>query len=484
MASMIDGEVKAIPTRGITEETAKKYRYSIGKTDKGKWVQIAPYYKDGQLVAQHYRTKDKKFWWAGEASGCELFGQHLFNQPGKMLVITEGEIDALTVSQVQGNKWPVVAITGAEKAPKDIATNLKFLQQYDEIILMFDDDDPGRQAAQKCAKILPFGKAKIATINGYKDANEALMDDNAKAIISAIWNAKAYRPDGIVEIDDALIEAAMIPLVIGLPWWDDRLTQVTFGRRLGEVYGFGGGTGTGKTDWMLQQAAFDAIELNHHVGLIFLEQSPKETLTRLAGKFARRVLHVPGVEVPPEDRRAALEALRGRALMYDTWGHADWDDVETQVRFMHHAQGIELFYLDHLTAMADPQREKESLEELMAAMATLAHELNIIIHYVSHLTTPDSGSHEEGARVTIRSFKGSRAIGYWSHFMFGMERNQQADDPDVRRITTFRVLKDRFTGRSVGTTLLLDYNPEAGMLFPTEDIERDEHGFRDDEDDF
>jgi twinkle protein len=233
---------------------------------------------------------------------------------------------------------------------------------------------------------------------------------------------------------------------------------------------------------MLQQASFDAVKLNHRVGLIFLEQSPKETLTRLAGKFARRVLHVPDVEVPPEDRRAALEALRGRALMYDTWGHANWDDVETQVRFMHHAQGIELFYLDHLTAMADPQREKESLEVLMEAMATLAHELNIIIHYVSHLTTPDSGSHEEGARVTIRSFKGSRAIGYWSHFMFGLERNQQADDPNEKRITTFRVLKDRFTGRSTGDTFLLDYDPDTGMLFPTEAKESDEHGFREDED--
>lgn len=67
--------------------------------------------------------------------------------------------------------------------------------------------------------------------------------------------------------------------------------------------------------------------------------------------------------------------------------------------------------------------------------------------------------------------------------MFGMERNQQADDPNVRRITTFRVLKDRFTGRSVGTTLLLDYDTETGMLFPTEARESDEHGFRDDDDD-
>jgi twinkle protein len=54
----------------------------------------------------------------------------------------------------------------------------------------------------------------------------------------------------------------------------------------------------------------------------------------------------------------------------------------------------------------------------MKEMAALANELQIIILFVSHLTTPEGKPHEEGGRVTIRHFKGSRAIGFWSHFMF------------------------------------------------------------------
>lgn len=235
----------------------------------------------------------------------------------------------------------------------------------------------------------------------------------------------------------------------------------------------------------MQQAAYDIHVLGERLGLIFLEQTPTETIVRLAGKLSKRVLHIPDVIVPPEDRKAALEALRGRALIYDSWGHADWDVVADKIRYMHHAQGIKVFYLDHLTALADPRNEKESMEELMSAMASLAHELMIIIHYISHLTTPDTGSHEEGARVTIRSFKGSRSIGFWSHFMFGMERNQQAEDIDERRITTFRILKDRFTGRSTGTTLPLDYASDQGMLIPTvTKEERDSYDFDKEDEEF
>ena len=48
--------------------------------------------------------------------------------------------------------------------------------------------------------------------------------------------------------------------------------------------------------------------------------------------------------------------------------------------------------------------------------------------------------------------------------MFGLERNQQADDPDEARVTTFRVLKDRFTGQSNGQVLYYSYDHASGRL--------------------
>jgi twinkle protein len=100
----------------------------------------------------------------------------------------------------------------------------------------------------------------------------------------------------------------------------------------------------------------------------------------------------------------------------------------------------------------------------MEEMSSLVTRLDITIFYVSHLATPEGKPHEEGGRVMLRHFRGSRAIVFWSHFVIGLERNQQADDPIERTITTMRMLKDRLTGRATGETLQLQYDRESGML--------------------
>ena len=73
---------------------------------------------------------------------------------------------------------------------------------------------------------------------------------------------------------------------------------------------------------------------------------------------------------------------------------------------MAHCLGVKHVYLDHLTALADPNRERESLEIITKELALLAQELEIIIHVISHLATPDGKPHEEGGRVMLRHFKG------------------------------------------------------------------------------
>lgn len=136
-----------------------------------------------------------------------------------------------------------------------------------------------------------------------------------------------------------------------------------------------------------------------------------------------------------------------------------------------------LIYVDHLTALADTANEKESLEQIMKEMAGLANELNVIITYVSHLATPEGKPHEEGGRVMIRHFKGSRAIGFWSYFLIGLERNQQAESDDERQTTTLRVLKDRYTGQATGHTITLRYDQTQGKLYTADSTEA--YGFTD-----
>lgn len=470
LISITSEDIAALPKRGISEDTARKFGYATVHY-RGKWWQVAQYRRDGSIVAQHLRSPDKDFTWVGDSKNLELFGQHLWS-PSKMVVITEGEIDCLTVSQLQNNKWPVVSLpNGAGNAKKSLSANLEWLEQFEQIILMFDMDEPGRKAVEDCAPLFSPGKCKIAHLP-YKDANECLLKGQGAAVVSAIWNAKEYRPDGLVSIDDILEDVAK-PIERGLSWCFKTLDEATFGRRYGEVYGLGAGTGVGKTDVLTQQIAYDITELGLHVGCIFLEQKPAETAKRIAGKIKGRRFHVPDGSWEIAELKEALAGMAGRVTFYDNFGSTDWDQVAAKIRFMAVAQGIRVFYLDHLTAMADTSAERESLEQTMKEMAGLANELQIIITFVSHLATPDGKPHEEGGHVAIRHFKGSRAIGFWSYFMFGLERNQQAEIEEARQTTTFRILKDRYTGQATGLTFQLRYDRASGRLYEIEDAPPD-----------
>jgi twinkle protein len=461
------GEPLAIPARKLTEETCRKWGYTVGELS-GKKVQIANYRNTaGQIVGQKVRFPNKDFLFLGDIKEAGLYGQHLWRNGGRKVVITEGEIDALSVSQAQDNKWPVVSVpNGARGAKKAIQRELRWLEEFEEVVLMFDEDEEGRAAAQECAGLFRPGKCKLARLP-MKDANELLKSGKTDEIINAIWGAKSWRPDGVKTIAD-IRDKVLIPPEQGFPWFIDELTTLTFGRRLGEIYAFGAGTGIGKTDFLTEQIQYDIVRLNEPVGLFMLEQQPVETVKRIAGKTVGKRFHVPDGSWETSELIEALDSLErsGRMFLYDSFGATDWEIIQNTIRFLAHSEGVRIFYLDHLTALAAAEDdERTALERIMSDMGSLVKELGIIIHLVSHLATPDGKPHEEGGRVMIRHFRGSRAIGFWCPFMFGLEREQQAEDETRRAVTTFRVLKDRFTGQSTGKVIYLGYDAAIGRLY-------------------
>lgn len=463
----VSGEPKALAKRGLTLETCRKWGYEVG-TYQGQPVQVANYKDDkGKVVAQKLRFPGKDFKFFGDSKEAGLYGQHLWRDGGKMVTITEGEIDAMSLSQAFQNRYSVVSLrSGAAGAKRDVLNSIEWLESYDTVILMFDQDEVGQKATAEVASLFSPGKVKVAKLP-LKDANEMLVNGKVKELVDSVWEAKTYRPDGLVSIDD-LLEELDKPIEKGLPWFLPSLTDMTYGRRECELYAFGAGTGIGKTDFLTQQIAYDVTELDQKVGLFFLEQKPTETAKRVAGKIEGKRFHVPDGSWEMDQLKRGVQHLKGKVTFYDSFGQTDWGVIDKQIRYLAHAEGIKLFYIDHLTAMADTSDEKGSLEQIMKEMAGLANELKVIIHFVSHLTTPDGKPHEEGGHVSIRHFKGSRAIGFWSYYMFGLERNQQDPDTKMRQITTFRVLKDRYTGQATGNLLYLGYDKESGRLYETE----------------
>lgn len=474
-----DLEYRPLLKRGIDRETCEHFGYAIGDY-KGKTVHVAPYMRDGKVVAQKLRDSKKNFKITGDAKKIGLFGQHLWRDGGKQVCVTEGEIDAMSLSQLQNNKWPVVSVpNGAQGADKTIAQEIEWLEQFDKVIFMFDMDEPGQKAARECAAVLSPGKAFIARLP-MKDANLCLMKGKGKELINSMWSAKAYRPDGVIDISE-VVDKACQDIEVGLPWPWEPLTEKTYGRRRGELYGFGGGTGCGKSTIFKQIAKHIMETENLPVGMLMLEEPVALTAKTIAGMMMGQRVHVPGVEYDRDQLRETLVSLEGRVFLYDHFGSMDWKSIKKRIRYMVRGCGVKDIFLDHLTALAAAidEDERKAIDKIMAELSSLTQELECTIYYVSHLTTPDGTPHEEGGRVLEKQFRGSRSIAYWSHFLFGIERDKQSDDP-----TIFRVLKDRYTGDAAGLTFGLRYDTDTGLLsecgLPSKD---DDCGFEPEDDD-
>ena len=461
---LVPGEVRALSKRGITEETCQKFRYTIG-TFNDKPVQIANYCdNEGNTVAQKLRFANKDFLFQGEPKTAGLYGQWLWRDSGKMVVITEGEIDALSVSQLQQNKWPVVSVpNGAQGAAKSVAKSIEWLEKFDKVVFLFDDDEPGREAAKACAALLTPGRAFIGRINGHKDANAALQAGDGPKVIDAIWGAKAFRPDGVVMIEE-LFDKAFEPVIVGIPWPWKILNEKTYGIRRKELYAFGAGVGIGKSD-VFKEIALWLIGQGEMVGYIALEEPPGHSLKVIAGKFLGRRLHLPGACTTPEEEARVKAELSGKIAFFDHFGAMDYETIKERMRYMVVSLGCKHIFLDHLTALAAVMDdERRGIDKMMADLSAFTQQQDFTLYFVSHLATPEGKPHEEGGRVMEKHFRGSRAIAQWSHYMFGIERNKQ----DAESPTTFRVLKDRYTGDAAGLTFGLRYNRDTGRMYECE----------------
>jgi twinkle protein len=465
--NLIDsGDHKPLAKRKLSQATCEKYHYTIGELS-GQPVQIAHYRDaDGTVVAQHVRTKDKSFPWFGDKSNALLFGQHLFRDGGKKVVITEGEIDCLTVSQAFGNRYPVVSlVSGAQGARNDIKKAYEWLTSYEEIVICFDMDEPGRKAAAEVAAMLPPGKAKIVSLP-LKDANDMWMADREKELISAIYDAKTYRPDGILngkDIEEMVFEDDE-EFSFHYPW--QKLQEMTQGFRPGEVIVWTAGSGIGKSAFV-REVEWNMIQHGDTVGIIRLEESVKMAARDLMGLSISKRLRKHWKTTSVEEKKLAYDLTlgTGRVFLYDHFGSTDIDNIISRIRYLAVSCGCSMVVLDHISIVISGEEdgdERRMLDNLMTKLKTTAMETRIVLHIVSHLKRPsgDKG-HEEGAQTSLAQLRGSAAIGQLADLVVGVERNQQ--DERFKNMNTLRILKNRYTGET-GVAGWLSYDAESGRL--------------------
>ncbi|UTQ78152.1 DNA primase/helicase [Aeromonas phage JELG-KS1] len=473
------GRYSALPSRCLTEETCRKYGYWVGMVN-GQLMHIADYRDDdGTIDAQKLRDKDKNFAARGKLKADHLFGKHLWNG-GKKIVVTEGEIDCLSVAQVQGCKYPVVSIPmGAKSAKKTIAANYEYLCQFEEVILMFDQDDAGRAAVIECAEVLPLGKVKIAVLPR-KDANECLVAGDVKAIMDAMWNAAPYIPDGVVaasELKQRVKDFMINNRADGLSFMGiEAIDKYTMGARAGEVIMVTSGSGMGKSTFCRQLFHYwgrgkSKVAEAVAVGLCALEEAVEETIIDLMGLDNNvrlrqdKELRAEWLETDKFD--VAYDKLfnDGMFYLYDAFAEGNIDKLLAKMTYMVSGLECKAILLDHISIVASALEgesdERKALDQMMTKLKAFAKKHSIVMVVICHLKNPDKGkAHEEGREVSISDLRGSGALRQLSDTIIALERNQQGENPNW---VTIRILKCRFTG-DTGIAGSMRYNKATGLL--------------------
>ena len=477
------GTFNELTDRGISKKTATKFGVRSVVDLQGNVTQhIYPYFNGTEIVGTKTRTVADKGWRTGGTfEGTGLFGEQLFSAKGaKYLTITEGECDAMAVSEMFQGKWAVVSVKrGAGSAVKDIRESIEFVESFQNVVLCFDNDRAGREAARNVARILKPGKVKIMSWpNGYKDANDMLRNKKFQEFTQAWWEAKTYTPSGIVELSSLKEEwlHREEKESISFPW--EGLNKKLYGLRQGELVTFTGGTGLGKSSVVRELEHWLIKQTKDNIGIVALEENRWRTIDGIISIEANDRLYL--IEKRKSYSDEQLTKLfdtvieKDRVFVHSHLGVTDIEEFFSKLRYIIIGCECQWVIVDHLhmlVSVLSESDERRGIDSLMNRLRSLVEETGVGMLLVSHLRrAAGERGHEKGIEVSLSHLKGSQGIAQLSDCVIALERNQQADDKDEANTTKVRVLKSRYTG-DTGLACSLKYNSETGRLHEVTDEE-------------
>ena len=476
----------SIKERRISSNIISKFGVTVSFDKKGQIEKhYYPYYdsnESNRLLGYKERTvATKEFQIIGTNKGAGLFGQNANRSGGKYLTICEGEIDALSISEMFDGKWQVVSLkNGASSASRDIKENLEYIESFDNIVLCFDQDQAGNDAVKAVQDIISVGKLKVCKLP-MKDASDMLVNGKVKEFTNAWWSAESYTPAGIVRGKDTwehLLKDENL-VTVDYPW--QGLNKLTYGFRAKELVTITSGSGMGKTSVVKELEAYILDKTDDNLAIIHLEESIERSVKGLMSIEANAPIHIPQFEkkLSVEKKKELWQKAVGdkNVFFYDHFGSMSEDSLLNVIRTYAKSYDCRWIVLDHLSIVVSDQEgildERKAIDAIMTKLRKIVQETGVGLFLISHLRRPQGKAHEEGGQVSLSELRGSAAIAQLSDIVLGLERNQQADDPIIRNQTTVRVIKNRFSGLT-GKACRLQYDSETGRL--TEVME-DAEGF-------
>jgi twinkle protein len=459
--------------RRLTTRTLSKFSYFVD----AEGLQVANLYdQKGNLAQQKYRTASKDFFFKRVSEDStekphelKLFGQQVYGDKyDKKVVITEGEIDAMSVAQALDFKVAaaVSVPAGTGSAIKAVQANYRWLDRFEQVIFWMDNDAAGQGLVDELCALFP-GKSYTIKVEGFKDASDILQADRPGDILGAVYGAVSYSPEGIVNARDASSDMLEPEgeKVADYPF--PLLNAATYGIREGEVVYHVAGTGVGKTSQMVEIQA-KLLEDNIKFGVIRFEDTRRKAQLDIMSVAAGIRLHLTPL---PKDEMLALHASTfggGGVELFDP-EKAKWDleSILGYIRYMVLGLKCKVVFVDPLSFVvsgANERDERKAIDLVSYEFARLVKHTRANMQVAHHLRRAGEGKgHEEGGDIFINQLRGSGGIANYSMAIIGYKRNLQGLRPDL---TQSLLLKNRFAG-TTGIMDTLKFDEITGRSLPT-----------------
>lgn len=386
--------------RGIGENTVKRYGITVQKNNEN--VLVFPFYnEEGVLTTVKYRKAnfqkgvDKNKEWFEPGTEPILYGMHVARNYREPLVITEGQIDALSLAEV--------GVENATSVPNGctsfgwITSCYAYVSRFPSILVMGDCEKGRVTLVEKISKAFqkPVYYVPPDRYYGAKDANEILQSYGKETLLSSFRSAVEYMPAHILQLADVEpVDYSTMPRIkTGVGLLDNLLGGLYFG----QLCIISGKRGEGKST-LVGQIILEAVEQGYPALAYSGELSSGQFRTWLdfqaAGPGHVKAVRTSGkyteyaVEKKVRDRISAW--YRGKVYLYDNES-VYGDEQESVLQTIESAItrfGIRLIVIDNLmTAMetASPDAVYHEQGVFARKLKALALRYDVVVVLVAHM---------------------------------------------------------------------------------------------------
>ena len=477
-------DIEGYSIRGFQERKISKRvaEYFGVKVSYGSDGEIDTHYYPYDKQSYKVRKLPKHFSWINKSD--KLFGQMVFNAAGKRLIITEGEIDAMSVAQAYVKKYdkiyPVVSMASATMT-KTLIKQRDWIRSFKEVVICFDEDEAGEEARKEAIRIIGVDKVKLTKLPK-KDANQVLVEDGGGMLLQCIWDAAPFIPSGIITKEQIWKQLCDIEKMVSVPYAPclEGVNSKLKGKRKGEIVLFISGTGSGKSTILREDALYtkDVIPTEEKIGIVSLEESPAEFARKLSGMMLMR--NPADEEIPLEELKVGFDQVfeKDRIMVLDHQGSMDDISIIDKLEYMC-LSGCSYIYIDHITLLAaeglDNLTGNEAQDRIMGDLLRLVKRHPVWIGLVSHLRKTQLGgkSFEEGKLPSLDDIRGSGSVKQISFDVISFARNLTAENEKERNTIKMRILKSRHTGLT-GVVPGARYTYATGRLTAMDDLMEDD----------